>query len=159
MTIILYTRRNVGMYALSYLVAKEYSVKVISDDANVLWLAGTLGCKIVDFDTMGEYDLFICVHGDKIIDKKYLKPGFMINVHPCLNRYPGVNPIKKYIRNKDTEATVESQWLIEDVDAGVVIHREEFNTPPITSYEGFYNIAMPYYWKVLDGTMSKILNK
>lgn len=157
MTIILYCRRNVGMIALSYLKAKGYVVKVITDDTNIMWLAESLGCELVSLDTMGEFDLFICVHGNKIIDKKYLQYGKMINVHPCLAKYPGHNPIFKYIQNGDRKATVESQYLIEQVDAGEVIHQEHFDTTICLSYGEFYNQAFSYYWKVLDRTLKKIM--
>lgn len=156
MTIVLYSRRNVGIIALSYLVAKGHTVKVISDDENVLWLAGTLGCEVVDIKTMGEFDLFICVHGNKVIDKKYLVTGKFVNVHPCLYKYRGANPIKRYIIGQDTEASVESQYMIEEVDAGEVICQEKFTTPICTRYETFYNIALPYYYKVLDRTLDVV---
>jgi len=155
-TIILYCRRNVGLCVLSYLVAKGYEVKVISDDETVLWMAEKLYCEVVTIEKMPEFDLFICCHGDKIIDKKYLVEGKFINIHPCLYKYPGKNPIGKYILNEDTDGTVESQWLIEEVDGGEVIHKEEFSTPICNSYAAFYNIALPYYLKTLEATLTKL---
>jgi len=155
-TIVLYARRNTGLCALSYLVASGHTVKVISDDENILWMADKLGCEIVTFDTMGEFGLFICVHGNKVLDKKYLVPGRMVNIHPCLGQYPGHNPIKKYIENKNTIGTVESQYLIEEVDAGEVIHTENFITKPCNTFADFYNVALPKYFVVLEATLRKL---
>lgn len=156
--IVLFCRRNVGLIALSYLVAKDYTVKVISDDENVLWLAKELNCEVVTLDTMGEFDFFICVHGNKILPKEILQDGKFINIHPCLGLYKGHNPIKKYIYNMDTKATIESQYMIEEVDAGGVIHKENFTTPVCDDYADFYNVAFQYYFRCLDATL-KILNK
>lgn len=143
------------MCVLAYLVAKGHSVKVISDDPTVLELAGMLNCPIVNFETMGEFDLFVCCHGNKIIDKKYLN-GKFINIHPCLYKYKGHNPIKRFIENKDESASVEAQWLIEEVDAGDVIHSEFFETSKVTNYAEFYNIALPYYFRCIDRALRKI---
>ena len=157
MKIILYTRRNVGMYCLSHLVALGHDVSVITDDADVEWLAGRYFCPLVDLDTMGEFDLFLCIHGNKIIPKEYLVEGAMCNIHPCLYKFKGHNPIKRYIFGQDTEATVESQWLIEEVDGGDVIHRENFKTPICKTYADFYNVALPYYIKCLDETLNRFI--
>jgi len=156
MKIILYPRRNVGLYCLSHLIALGHRVSVITDDKNVEWLAGVYGCKTVDFDTMGEFDLFACIHGNKIIDKKYLIEGKFINVHPCLYKYKGHNPIKRYILNEDEEGSVEVQYMIEEVDAGEVIHREDFYTGRVNTFEVFYNIALPYYFKAIDRAFEKL---
>lgn len=154
MKIVFYGRRNMGMNVLAYLVAKGYEVKVISDDT-VAELAKMLGCPVVNFETMGDFDLFICCHGNKIIDKKYLN-GKFINIHPCLYKYKGHNPTKRYIENKDESGSVESQWMVEEIDAGEVIHQEFFTTPVVTTFAEFYNIAAPYYYRCIDKTLEKL---
>lgn len=120
-------------------------------------MAGSLDVEIVDFDTMGEFDIFLCVHGNKVIDKKYLTKGKMFNVHPCLYKYKGHNPIKRYILNEDEEGTVEVQYLIEEVDGGDVIHREVFHTGRVKDYASFYNIALPFYFKAIDRALKIVL--
>jgi methionyl-tRNA formyltransferase len=152
-TIVLLTRRNVGMYCLSYLVAKGYKVKLITDDNDVLWLGGRLGVEFVTLETMGDLDYMLSVHWHKIIPNEFLKEGRSINIHPCLFKYKGTNPIKRYISNGDTLGSVESHYMIEEVDAGEVIHREMFQTPKIESYAEFYNLALPYYFKCLAYTL------
>jgi len=155
-TIILYCRRNVGMCIIPYIVAKGFGVKVISDDEDVLWMAESLGLEIVTLDSMGEFDWFICVHGTTILKKEQLKEGRMLNVHPCLFKYRGKNPIAKYILNEDEEGSVEVQYMVEQVDAGEVIHREDFYTGKVKTFELFYNIALPFYFKAIDRAFEKL---
>jgi len=157
MTIILYARRNVGLVALSYLVAKGYLVKVISDDKNVIWLAGILGCEIVDFDSMGEFSWLFCVHGNLIIPKEYLIEGKMINFHPCLQEgYKGHNPVKRFLVQGALHASISSHYMTEVVDEGAVIHTVNFDTKGAKSYADFYNEAFKYYFLLLDATLNKL---
>jgi methionyl-tRNA formyltransferase len=156
-TVLLYTRRNVGLVALSFLKAKGFNVKVISDDYNVLWLASELGCQEVSgFDDMGEFDIFLSVHGWKIVPMKYLKGKIAINVHPCLSLYKGVNPIKRYIENKDQVGSVESHYMEEKADEGTVIHTETFYTGVCKEYQDFYNIALLYYFSCISRTFKRL---
>lgn len=155
MTVALLTRRNVGMIALSYLKAKGYIVKLISDDENVLWLANNLDCEIVTIETVGEYDLLLSVHWNKIIPKKYLK-GVCVNIHPCLSLYRGKNPIQKYIDNQDEFASLESHIMVEEADAGEVIHGDLFETGVVTDFANFYNVAFFYYYKTISSTLHKL---
>jgi len=155
-TIVIYARRNVGMCIIPYIVAKGFAVKVISDDKDVLWMAESLGLEIITLDSMGEFDWFICCHGTTILKKEQLKEGLMLNVHPCLFKYKGRNPIKRYILNEDEYGSVEVQHMIEEVDAGDVIHREDFHTGKVKTFEAFYNIALPFYFKAIDGAFKKL---
>ena len=153
MSIILYANRNTGMLVLAHLLAKGFKVKVITEDALMRTCAGYYGIEVVTLKTMGEFDLFICCHGRKIIPDEYLAKGKFINIHPCLFKYKGHNPIRRYIENRDTKGSVESQFMIPEVDAGEVINQQFFDTPVVTSYAMFYNIALPYYLKCIDETL------
>lgn len=156
MRIILYANRNVGLCAMSYLVAKGHEVRVITEDVLLGEMSRYYGLDVVTLDTMGTFDLFICCHGRKIIPEKYLIPGKFVNIHPCLFKYKGHNPIRRYITNRDTRGSVESQYMIEEVDAGEVIHSEFFETPVVTTYAEFYNIALPFYFRCLEETLNKL---
>lgn len=160
-TIILYCNRNVGVAALCYLKARGYDLLVITDkDEDVEWAARKLGVPILpnlDYIHKITFDLFICVHGRKIVEVENLVAGKMVNIHPCLYKYKGHNPIKRYILGKDTDATVEAQWLIEEVDGGEVICKEDFQTPVCSNYADFYNVALIYYYKVLDKVLKIVL--
>ena len=155
--IVLCTRRNVGLYSLSMLVAMGYDVSVISDDENVIWLAGVLGCRVVNFDTMGEFDVLLSVHWNKFIDVGHFEYGSAINIHPCLTWYKGKNPIKRYIANKGTEASIESHWMTNVVDEGELVHQEFFSTPVVKTYQEFYDIAAMYYFRCIEQTLRKVL--
>lgn len=155
--IILCTRRNVGLYSLTFLVSLGYDVKVITDDENVKWLANVLNCELVDFETMGEYDLLLSIHWSKVIDVKYFEYGSAINIHPCLSWYKGINPVKRYIANKNTKASVESHWMIAEADEGEVVHQEFFDTTPIEKYQEFYDIALKFYLLCIEQTLKKVL--
>ena len=160
MTVLLMTRRNVGLIALSYLVAKGYDCKVISDDKDVLWLAENLGQKIVDEDDAGEWGYLISCHWHKIIDEKYLKEGKCVNIHPCLTElnYKGVNPVKRYIHNKNKEATIDAHFMTNVPDEGEVIATIKFKTGKVATYASFYNQAFKHYFYLLEKIM-EVLNK
>lgn len=155
-TIIFYGRTQVGAVVLSYLVAKGFTVKVIPEDGLTRDLCKYYNLEIVNLDTMGDFDLFICCHGEKIIPEKYLTPGKFINMHSCLWKYKGQNPIKRYMANKDTDASIESHFLIKEVDTGQVIVRVLFNTPVIKSYGEYFNLAIPYYLRCIDETLKAL---
>lgn len=158
-TIILYARRQTGLVSLLYLVSKGHKVLLISDDPLVLWMASDLGVNLTqteDLNILG-FDLFICVHGDKIIPNKYLQVGKFVNVHPCLeNGYLGKNPVKRYIDNEDTAASVSAHFMTEEVDKGEIIATEWFNTGKVQTYEQFYNMAMPAYLSLIKRTLEKL---
>jgi methionyl-tRNA formyltransferase len=159
MTIVLYTRRNVGLIALSYLVAKGHNVKVIPDDKNILWLADRLGCKIIEFDgDWEEFDLFLCVHGRKIIPKEKLIPGKFVNIHPCLKEgFKGHNPVERFLKTGADTASISSHYMTEQVDEGKIIETVIFNTENVKTYADFYNEAFKYYFFLLSNTLNKII--
>ena len=149
-TIIFYGRTQVGSVVLSYLVAKGYRVKVIPEDDIVRSLCRFYELEIVTLDTMGEFDLFVCCHGEKIIPEGYLQDKKFINMHSCLWKYKGKDPINRYIVNKDTEASIESHYMVKEVDAGEVIARVPFTTPVVKTHGEYFNIALPHYYKCID---------
>ena len=153
--IILYARRQTGVTALLYLVAKGYKVVVISDDEYLLALAKDLGVErtVLEMIPWMKFDLFLCVHGNKILPKELLIEGKFVNVHPCLFKYKGQNPIKRYILGQDTDATVESHYMVEKVDEGKVICEVGFTTPVCKTYAEFYNIAIGHYILTIKKTL------
>lgn len=157
-TIILYTRRNVGLIALSYLVAKGHMVRVLTDDQQVKWLAKKLNCGVISgFDQMGDYDLFLSVHGWKIVPDKYLNEGKAVNVHPCLFKFKGHDPIARYIANGETLASVGAHQMTSVVDEGELVYEEFFDTPVCKNYADFYNVAFYHYFTVIDKILEQVL--
>ena len=156
MTIILYCRRNTGLCALSYFVAAGHKVKVITDDVDIIVLAYDLGVPIIDENTMGEYDLIVSVHWNKIIKDVYLAGKKSFNVHPCLFKYKGKDPIARYIKNKDIVGSVAAHRMTSVVDEGEVLCEWKFYTGIVEGYAEFYNLALPYYFKTFDLAMKKL---
>lgn len=156
--ILLYGRRNVCLYALSYLKGLGYEVKVLSNDENVIWLSGSLKCELVSgFDKMGDFDVFISVHGQRIVPMKYLEGKIAFNVHPCLEKgYKGKNPIKTYIELGDKWADVSSHHMTEVPDEGEIIETVHFYTGKVLDYANFYNIAAFYYFLLIHQTLEKL---
>jgi len=155
-TVVLFTRRNVGMYCLSHLVALGYRVKVVSDDIFVSWLAGEYGCEFVTQETMGDFDLVLSVHWHRIIPVELFNGKPAVNVHPCLKWYRGADPIKKYISNMNTVGSVAAHHMTDIVDDGELICEVEFETGVVKTYAEFYNTALPIYYEVLSEVLKKV---
>lgn len=153
--VILYGNRNTGIYALTYLKAKGFDVKIISDDQWVIKIAKLLEVDIIDFEEVEGFDLFLCVHGVKILSKEFLQKGLCVNVHPGL-KYKGKDPISRYIINQDEDATVDSHHMIEQVDEGEIIASVPFHTGEVNSYAEFYNQAVPFYHLLFELTLEKL---
>ena len=159
MRIVLYTRRNTGLIALSHLVALGHDVMVVTDDDNVKWLAERFGCILVHEQNAGscDYDYIFSVHWHKKISMKLMPHNNGINFHPCLSLYKGKDPISRYIQDKQTRGSVSSHIMTSVFDEGEVIHEEYFETGVVSSYAEFYNQAFFHYWKCIDETLNKIL--
>lgn len=155
--IILYGRRTPCWIALYHLKDKGYNIKVVSDDRNVLFVAQKLGIEVRSFEERGFCDLFICIHGTRILTKHELGQSFCVNIHPALELYRGKNPIGRYIENKNIDGSVSSHFMTEIVDAGKIIDTQYFETPICNSHADFYNIAYIHYINCLDETLKKII--
>lgn len=155
-TILLYARRNTGMAALSYLVAKGFRVKLVTDDEDILKLGIDLRCEIVTMETAGEWDFMFSVHWNKIIPDKYLKPNKCVNFHPLLHKYLGASPVKRYIENADTKASIGSHIMTNEVDNGTRVDIIYFETGIVDNYAEFYNIALPHYYTSFRRTLEKL---
>lgn len=153
--IVLYTRRNVGLYALSYLKAKGFEVKIVTDDHWVRDLADYYWVEEVTMETMGDFDLLLSVHWHKIIPKEYLSKGVCVNIHPCI-KYKGKDPIRRYIENKDMTGTIDSHYMIEKPDEGELICSLSFMTGEVKNYADFYNQVVPMYFSIFELTLEKL---
>lgn len=143
------------MVALSFLKGLGYNVKVITDkDIDILTLADVLGCKVISLNDIGEYDLFLCVHGRKIIPKEMLNDK-MINIHPT--DYNGHNPVKKYIDNMDSISCLRAMYMTDVVDEGREITRVTFKTGIVMTYADYYNIAIKEYVFLIDKVLKMVL--
>lgn len=154
--VVILTRRNVGLYAVSYFVAKGFEVQIISDDKDVVWLGQSFGCNILDsLEEVKDCDILISVHWNHYIPKKYLDIGVALNVHPGL-KYPGKNPIEKYIANGDEQGSIDVHYMTPVIDGGEVIHSEKFITGKCNNYQDFYNQSVPYYYRAFENVLQKL---
>lgn len=162
MKIVLYCNRNVGLIALSHLVSLGHEVSVICDkgEENISWLAERLGCEILSFDGgWGEFDLFLCVHGRKLIPKERLIDGKFVNVHPLLEQeLKGKDPVARFLKSKLVAASVSSHYMTAIPDEGEIIETVYFKTDGVKDHAGFYNEALKWYFVLIDKTITKILN-
>jgi len=158
--IIFYGRTQVGLVVLLYLLAKKKRISVVPEDEIIEKVASVFKLRKIHLEDIEKenFDIFVCCHGKKILPERFLKKNRFINIHPCLFKYKGHDPIRKYMENKDTYASVESHYMTKDVDQGEVIQSVFFSTPIINSYEQFYNIAIPYYLECIHKTLEKIDN-
>lgn len=102
-------------------------------------------------DHLSRSDLLVSVHGREIVPKKLLELPCLggINVHPCLSRYKGVNPIGRLLQDGCTQASVAVHLMTEKVDEGEVLVEEFIDVAGKQSVEGVYNALYPYYSLVL----------
>ncbi len=104
-------------------------------------------------DILRETDLLISVHSKEIVPIEILKIPRLggINVHPCLYKYKGSNPISRFLAGNETRASVGVHYMNEKLDCGEVINEifVEINREKINTVVEIYNILYPIYAKVL----------
>jgi len=139
---------------LSILATNCEVISVVAYDDNVEMAAKVLGIKVFKsikeegfFDAVKKSDLLFSVHGREIIPKEilYVPPLGCINVHPCLYKYKGPNPVQRLLDDKNTKASVGVHYMSEDVDSGKVILEEFVDVQGKSTVEEVYNVLYPYY--------------
>jgi len=103
-------------------------------------------------------DFLICVHGREIIPPALLslpKCG-CINVHPCLYKYKGKNPIQRLLDENESKASIGVHYMTEKIDEGAVIIEEYVDVHDLKTVENVYNTLYPYYALVLSKALDII---
>lgn len=149
--------KQAGVISLLSSIAYGHSVKAVVTVSDMLKRV-SLKLKIPVFHSVKQneiaellpnVDLLISVHSREIIPNSILEAVRLggINIHPCLYKYKGKDPIGRFIKDGETKASVGIHKMTEQVDCGetllelfVDIDREEINT-----IDGIYNILYPYY--------------
>ncbi len=92
------------------------------------------------------YDLLVCVHGREIVPESILKKLKFggINLHPCLSKYPGADPIGRYLADGGHTATVGAHYMTGEVDKGPVICEFNVETNGCKTREEVYEKLYPY---------------
>lgn len=166
MRIIFYGGRQSGMIALLTLLAlSEEVVCVIPMDEivervakkfklNIRKVKDINNKKFVNYLYKLKPDLFVCCHGRQILKKEILSIG-CINLHPCLYKYKGANPIERLLIDKEKKASVGVHWMTEKVDRGEVIVEKFLEVKGLNLIE-VYNELYPIYSEALIEALNKI---
>lgn len=160
MKIVYYAGRQAGVVGLLTLKALGHEVVcVIPVDEPVESVALSLGLNVqkpanINLDTFVDYltglgaDLFVCCHGRKIIKALMLNRFKAINVHPCLFKYKGADPITRVLADGEKNISVAVHWMTEEVDRGETIV-ELFKERENDTVMGVYNELYPLYVRSL----------
>lgn len=100
---------------------------------------------------LSEADLLVSVHGREIIPKRLLDllHSGGINVHPCLYRYKGANPVGRLLEDGCTQASVGVHRMTERVDEGEILVEEFVDIAGKRSADEVYNVLYPFYASAL----------
>lgn len=110
--------------------------------------------KFVEYLKCLKPDFLICCQGRKILKEDILEiPA--VNLHPCLYKYPGADPIGRMLKEGNKKASVASHWMTPEVDRGKIIV-EKFKEVEGSNPVEVYNELYPLYAEVLIQTLKKI---
>lgn len=109
-------------------------------------------------EVLNNCDLLVSVHGREIVPGELLKipPLGCINVHPCLYKYKGRNPVARLLEDNIPKASVGVHYMLEEVDAGEVIVELFVDVSGKNTVEEVYNALYPYYIVTLLEAINKI---
>lgn len=109
-------------------------------------------------ELLTQSDLLVSVHGREIVPKKLFELPRLgsINVHPCLYRYKGANPIDRLLQDGCTQASVGVHRMTENIDEGEVLVEEFVDVRGSRSVEEVYNVLYPFYAIVLLKAIDKL---
>lgn len=147
--------RQAGCIGLLTASVAECRIKgVIAYDNTVEALAATLhlptfsSIKQPEVERLlSDSDLLISVHSREIVPKKLLELPRLggINVHPCLYRYKGANPVGRLLQDGCTRASVGVHRMTEHLDEGEVLAEEFVDVAGKQTAEEVYNVLYPFY--------------
>jgi methionyl-tRNA formyltransferase len=168
MNIIYYGRGNAGLIGLLTLLSTAHRVKLVIPECENVKAVAMLNCiptvtpaflntsALMTLIDNYKIDLLLCCHGSIIINTETLNKIQCVNVHPCLYKYKGTDPIRKVIRDQETRVSVGIHRMTEVVDVGEVLV-EEFMEIEVFDYrELVYNQIYPLYAKAIYATMRQL---
>lgn len=139
--------KQAGCVGLLTLVSLSQVKAVVPYDQMVGDLADSL--KLPQFRSIHNApaaDLIVSVHGRELVPAS-LFPG--INVHPCLNGYKGADPVRRFLADGNTRASVGVHRMTETVDDGEVLAEVFVDVEGCTTVEEVYNMLYPAYIQAL----------
>lgn len=158
--------KQAGMIGLLTILAKRIDVEGVVSYGSIAWeirrIFGIRDYKSI-FNrhfkhVLKESDLLVSVHGHEVATKEILELPRIgcINVHPCLYKYKGADPIKRLLKDGATRASVGVHWMTEDVDSGDVIVEKFIDIPDCKTVVDVYNELYPLYSLALFEAIDKI---
>ncbi|KHO46235.1 MAG: hypothetical protein QS98_C0004G0011 [archaeon GW2011_AR3] len=160
MKIIFYGGRQAGWTALMSCLARGYEiVAVIPQDETIEIAAKSLDLPIFGLASLDNSnfheelkktggEIFLCCHGKKIIRKNILDNFKCVNIHPCLWKYPGANPIERLLRDNERKISVAMHKMTDKVDKGDVI-KELFKERTGKTVVEVYKELYPLYEEIV----------
>lgn len=161
--------RQAGILGLLATMASKHEImSVVPYDAITKDVAKEFGIPIRRSISAMRADLrcsnvLLSVHGRQIVKPDLLALPNMgaWNVHPCLNTYPGKEPIKRLLADhpddREIFASVAMHKMAPEVDAGEVLLERQCVVNGHTVSE-IYNELYPLYVHVIRGGLNKILS-
>jgi methionyl-tRNA formyltransferase len=155
MNLAFYGGKQAGLITLLSIVAKGHKIAyVFPEDEIISNAAKMLDIPILDKTQINSDETLsvlkdarvkhlVCCHGKRIIRGKLLSLG-CLNLHPCLYRYKGKDPIVRLIADNNRKASVGVHWMSEKIDEGDVIV-ELYKEVELDSVIGVYNQLYPLY--------------
>ena len=167
--------KQAGLIGLLTTIVASCEVKaVVTCDSAIEDISGKLGIPIYDSVKLAEVkallpetDLMISVHSREIIPPALLAIPRLggINVHPCLAKYKGKNPISRFFYDSISQhqalASVGIHYMTAEVDLGETI-LERFiwiDRQSVNSVIEVYNILYPLYSLLLFEVLKDLEGK
>lgn len=150
------TVRSMG-YNIEAVVGYDDVIKKLCDVFNVCFFSSIRDSKFKKI--VSKTDMLISVHGREIVPEKILNSIMCINVHPCLYKYKGGDPIGRLLEMGDTKASVGCHIMTEKIDSGKVLEEIFIDVGDCDSVIEIYNKLYPYYSFVLRRVLQMLVSK
>jgi len=109
-------------------------------------------------ELLGDIDFLISCHGRQIVPPELLKlPRIAcMNIHPCLFKYKGTDPVNRMLEDKGKQASVGVHIMIEEVDMGEVLSEIFVDVAGKQTADEVYNELYPYYTFAIIEALRKL---
>lgn len=156
--------KQAGIIGILTVLSKKNSIlSVASKDENASIICNEFNIPFFEtiynknfMNNLKKSDLFIGVHGREIVSKEVLNLVNCINVHPCLYKYKGSNPIDRLLEDGTSKASVGVHYMTEKIDSGNVIIEEFVDVNGLNTVVEIYNKLYPFYFLALSKTLDMI---
>ena len=147
--------KQAGCIGLLSLYAAGFTpTAVVAYDELVKQLSETLGIPVTSSihdssfqESLSRSHILVSVHGRQIVPEKYLTLPSLggINVHPCLYRYKGADPVGRLLEEGNNRASVGVHRMTTVLDEGEVLAEEFVMVDGKETVEAVYNALYPFY--------------